>query len=172
MTDSDWAVKHSTSGWTFQYMSAAISWGSKKQTVVALSSCEAEIVAASEASTEAIHLDRLAREFDQMSEKPLSLATDNKAAQDVSYNPEHHTKMKHVERRHFFVRECVEEHKLRVPYVSTDKNLADFFTKALPASKFFPLRDKIMNVPSGVGHGGALRRESDLPNVAAYARGA
>ena len=110
-----WAVRHttgfaSTSGWVFIMNQAAISWGSKKQKSVAVSSCEAEIVAASEASTEAAHLDRLAREFDQMSEKPLSLATDNKAAQDVSYNPEHHTKMKHVERRHFFVRECVEEH--------------------------------------------------------------
>jgi hypothetical protein len=173
-TDSDWAVKHSTSGWVFVMNQAAISWGSRKQKSVALSSCEAEIVAASEASTEAVHLDRLAREFGQMSDKPLSLSTDNKAAQDVAYNPEHHTRMKHVERRHFFVRELVEEHKLRVPYVSTDDNLADFFTKALPASKFFPLRDKIMNVsPVPRVHGGALR--GDLPKSGPkrlYVRGA
>eukprot|EP00966_Prymnesium_polylepis_P319324 7375804-Prymnesium_polylepis.1 len=50
MSESDWAVKHSTSGSVFKYMSAAISWSSKKQATVALSSCEAEIVAASEAS--------------------------------------------------------------------------------------------------------------------------
>ena len=92
----------------------------------------------------------------------LELFCDNKAATDVAYNPEHHTRMKHVERRHFFVRELVEEHRLRVPYVETDKNLADFFTKALPARKFFTLRDKIMNVPSGLGdhgYGGALSEE-------------
>ena len=46
------------------------------------------------------------------------------------------------------LRECVENHLIRVPFVRTDANDADFFTKVLPARKFFPLRDKIMNVPS------------------------
>ena len=49
MSDSNWATKHSTSGWVFRFCSAAVSWGSKKQKSVALSSCEAEIVASSEA---------------------------------------------------------------------------------------------------------------------------
>ena len=71
---------------------------------------------------------------------------DNSGAIDVAYNPEHHTRMKHVERRHFFVREAVENHLIRCPFVSTDKNLADFFTKPLSAKVFFPLRDKIMNI--------------------------
>ena len=72
---------------------------------------------------------------------------DNSGVIDVAYNPEHHTRMKHVERRHFFIREAVEDHKIRVPYVRTDRNLADFFTKPLSAKMFFPLRNKIMNVP-------------------------
>ena len=50
MTDSDWAVQHSTSGFVFTLNKAAISWGSKKQTSVALSSCEAELMAGSEAA--------------------------------------------------------------------------------------------------------------------------
>ena len=54
--------------------------------------------------------------------------------------------MKHVERRHFYVRELVEENRLRCTFVSTVDNLADFFTKDLKASVFFPMRDKIMNV--------------------------
>eukprot|EP00965_Chrysotila_dentata_P143374 4737374-Pleurochrysis_carterae.AAC.1 len=53
--DSDWAVRHSTTGWVFTYGKAAISWSSKKQARVALSSCEAEIVAASEAAKEAVY---------------------------------------------------------------------------------------------------------------------
>ena len=82
---------------------------------------------------------------------------DNKSAIDVAYNPEHHGNMKHVDRRHFFVRELVENHVLRVPFVRTDDNLADFFTKALPPARFFQLRDKIMNVTRPVsGDGGAL----------------
>eukprot|EP00965_Chrysotila_dentata_P102100 3370396-Pleurochrysis_carterae.AAC.1 len=53
VSDSDWAIRHSTSGFVFTYNMAAISWSSKKQPTVALSSCEAEIVAASEATKEA-----------------------------------------------------------------------------------------------------------------------
>ena len=46
-----------------------------------------------------------------------------------------------------FVRELVKAHLLRVPFVKSEDNLADFFTKALPSRSFFPLRDRIMNVP-------------------------
>ena len=59
-SDSDWAVRHSTTGWQFTFSAATISWGSKKQTSVALSSCEAEIMAASEAAKEALFLSVLA----------------------------------------------------------------------------------------------------------------
>ena len=147
MSDSDWGVKHSTSGNVFMLNQASISWSSKRQTSVALSSCEAEIVAGSEAAKEGIYLSRLASELGLHDQEPLDLFMDNKAGIDVAYNPEHHTRMKHVERRHFFIREAVEDHKIRVPYVRTDRNLADFFTKPLSAKMFFPLRNKIMNVP-------------------------
>ena len=62
-SDSDWAVKHSTTGWTFQFSSAAVSWCSKKQPTIALSSAEAEIVAATDASKEAVHLRRFLQEL-------------------------------------------------------------------------------------------------------------
>eukprot|EP00965_Chrysotila_dentata_P217921 6190300-Pleurochrysis_carterae.AAC.1 len=58
-SDSDWATRHSTSGFVFTYNQAAISWSSKKQATVALSSCEAEIVAASEVTKEAVYLRAL-----------------------------------------------------------------------------------------------------------------
>jgi len=141
-------ARHSTTGWIFILNQAALSWGSKKQPSVALSSCEAEIMAASEAAKEAVYLARLAHEFGLRGDGPLDLHVDNKAAIDVSYNPEHHTRMKHVERRHFFVRECVENHTLRVPFVATTDNYADFFTKALAGPQFFKLRDAIMNIGS------------------------
>ncbi|MDA2987416.1 MAG: reverse transcriptase domain-containing protein, partial [Actinomycetota bacterium] len=149
MSDSDWAVKHSTSGWVFTFMRAAISWGSKKQPVVSLSSCEAEIMAASEAAKEALHLRALLDELGVPTrDEPTHLSMDNQSAIAVAYNPEHHGRMKHVERRHYFVRECVENNQLVVPFVSTHENMADFFTKPLPPKLFFPLRDRIMNVPS------------------------
>ena len=111
-------------------------------------------MAASEAAKEAVSLSRLAAELGMGSDEPTDLFLDNKSAIDVAHNPEHHGRMKHVQRRHFFVRELVEDHVIRVPYVSTDDNLADFFTKCLPAARFFQLRDKIMNVPPVESTGG------------------
>jgi hypothetical protein len=146
--DADWAVRHSQSGFVFQLGRAAVSWGSKKQVSVALSTCEAEIMAASEAAKEAIHLRGLYNELSRGKSEPTRLHLDCKAAIDTAYNPEHHSKLKHVQRRHFFIRQVVEDHQIIVPYVETDKNLADFFTKPLPARKFFPLRKAIMNEPN------------------------
>lgn len=149
MSDSDWAVQRSTSGWVFQYMSAAITWGSKKQSVIALSSCEAEIMAASEASKEALHLRMFFEELGLGNPDPTTLSVDNQSAIAVAYNPEHHSRMKHVERRHLHVRECIENMQLVVPFVSTHDNLADFlFTKPLVPKHFFRIRDKIMNHPT------------------------
>ena len=58
-----------------------------------------------------------------------------------------HQRTKHIERRHFFVREAVKHEKIRVPFVKTVDNLADFFTK-LQGDRFFELRDQIMNIQS------------------------
>ena len=63
---------------------------------------------------------------------PIKLSLDNKAAIDSSFNPENHARTKHIDRRHYFVRELVsEEGRLAVPLVSTADNYADFFTKPL-----------------------------------------
>ena len=79
--------------------------------------------------------------------EPVSLGVDNTAARDLAYNPEHHTKTKHIDRRHFFVREAVENLQITVPYVNTLDNLADFFTKVQKPAMFRAMRDIIMNVP-------------------------
>ena len=105
-------------------------------------------MAASEATKEAIYLRHFLEELDEGTVDALSLSVDNKAAIDLAYNPEHHQKTKHIERRHFYVREVVESGKLVVPFVASADNLADFFTKALDGAKFFSMRDVIMNVRS------------------------
>ena len=106
-------------------------------------------MAASEAAKEAIYLSRFVTELGmEPDDKAVSLATDNRAAQDLAYNPEHHPRVKHIERRHFFIREAVESHEITVSFVRTADNLADFFTKPLAAAQFFPIRDAIMNVPT------------------------
>ena len=109
-SDSDWAIKHSTTGYVSTYSSAKISWASKKQAAIAL---VAEVVALDEASKEGVYLEDLG--FG--AKKPTSLATDNTGAKALAYNPQHHERVKHVERRHFYVRELVELGVLMVPYV-------------------------------------------------------
>ena len=77
---------------------------------------------------------------------PSTLATDSQSARDVSYNPQHHDRMKHVERRHFFVRDMVEKFELEVPFVRTADNIADMFTKPMRnANDFHKLRRIVMN---------------------------
>ena len=105
-------------------------------------------MAASEAAKEAIHLRSFLSELGRGEDKPTKLAVDNQAAWDLAYNPEHHSRTKHIERRHFFVRERVESLEISVPFVRSEQNMADFFTKPLPSATFFRLRDAIMNVPS------------------------
>ena len=125
-------------------------------------------MAASEAAKEAVHLSRLSTELGMGTSEPVELGMDNQSAIAVAYNPEHHTTLKHVDRRHFYVRELVENHMIRCPFVSTVDNCADFFTKAQPASVFFPMRDKIMNVPDVSGivpRGGVVKRVSPTPGV-------
>ena len=171
MSDSDWAIRHSTSGHVFHYSQAAISWASKRQTSVALSSCEAEIVALNEASKECVFLDRFLSELGFAASSPVRLATDNSAARDLSYNPEHHDKVKHVERRHFYVRELVEEQQLVVPYVSTVDNMADFFTKPLDGKHFYRFRNQIMNVDPGMKAGvKRLRRAARIARSSSCCR--
>eukprot|EP00965_Chrysotila_dentata_P046691 1550563-Pleurochrysis_carterae.AAC.1 len=146
-SDSDWATRHSTTGYVFIYNGAAISWASKKQASVSLiSSCEAEIVAASEATKEAVYLSSLFSELLGAEQStPTPLHVDNKAAIDLAYNPEHHSQTKHIDRRHILVREKVEDLQITVPFLRSVDNLADFFTKPLPPRLFLPMRDVIMN---------------------------
>ena len=105
-------------------------------------------MAVSDASKEAVYLREYLAELGELDRDrdQLDLSVDNTAARNVAYNPEHHGRVKHIKRRHHFVRECIENMEIRVPFVSTHENLADFFTKHLESKQFFHIRDQIMNV--------------------------
>ena len=91
-----------------------VCWGSRKQKSIALSSCESEIVALSEAAKEVIYLRKFVRGLvPSLPEGPTVVSTDNKGARDLSYNPEHHDKSKHIARRQFFIRDMVTWSRLR-----------------------------------------------------------
>ena len=145
--DASWEVRASTSGWVVYWHGAPLSWGSRKQKSTALSSCESEIIALSEGAKEVVYLRKFTRGLvPNLSSAPTELSTDNKAARDLSYNPEHHNRSKHIERRHFFIRDMVEAQEIVVPLVNTHDNDADFLTKPLPPKRFKMLRRKVMNL--------------------------
>ena len=146
--DASWETLSSTSGWFVLWQNAALVWGSRKQKCTALSTCEAEIIALSEAAKDVVYLRKLVRGLGSPEPGPTQLATDSQSARDVSYNPQHHDRMKHVQRRHFFVRDMVESFELEVPFVPTKENAADILTKPMKcASQFRALRRIIMIEP-------------------------
>ena len=145
--DASWEVRESTSGWVIYWHGAPLCWGSKKQKSIALSSCESEIIALSEAAKDVVYLRKFTRGLvPKLPPDATVLSTDNKAARDLSYNPEHHGRSKHIARRHFFIRDMVESQEIIVPLVNTNDNDADFFTKPLALKRFKMLRRKVMSL--------------------------
>ena len=149
MVDSDWGncpdTSRSTGGWIFTLGGSPISWSSKRQPTVALSSCEAEYMAASEATKEAIWIRNLVREFKLpiFNNLTIPLAIDNNSAMKLSKNPEFHARTKHIAMRHHFIREKVASEEVAVTRVDTKDNLADTLTKGLPRPRLQDLIERM-----------------------------
>jgi hypothetical protein len=109
---SDVNDRKSTSGFVFMLAGGAVSWGSKKQSAVALLSTEAEYIAAAHAAKEVIWLRRLLLEQKQKIEKPTILYMDNQSAITIAQNPEFHNRSKHIKIRHHFLRQKVDDEEL------------------------------------------------------------
>lgn len=146
-SDSDLAGdiedRKSTSGTVFFLGSNLVTWASQKQKVVAISSCEAEYIAAATAACQAIWLSRLLAGLQEKEEQVVKLKVDNKSAISLCKNPVLHDRSKHIDIRYHFIRDCVETGKITVEHVSTGDQLADLLTKPLPRVKFIELRERI-----------------------------
>jgi hypothetical protein len=117
-----------------------VSWQSVKQHVVALSSCEAEYIAASTASTQAIWLVRLLSDILSRDTGAVELRVDNKSA--LALNPIFHEQSKHIRVRHHFIRGCLEEGSIKAGYINTKDQLVDLLTKPLGRIRFLELYSK------------------------------
>ena len=144
-TDSDWSVVKSTTGYVFWLCQAAIAYISKKQAAIAISSTEAEIMAASLGALEALFLRGILDEMRCAQHGPTVIGIDNQGAVALARNYVSNSKTKHIERRHLKIRELVEEMKVRPEFVPTNENPADLFTKPLGRPKFEKFRRMIMN---------------------------
>lgn len=99
--------RKSTIGYTFIIGGASISWSSRKQGIMDLSSCEAEYVAASYAACQSLWIEIMLEELKVIESKKIKLFVDNKSAIDLANHPMCHGRSKHVERRHHFSRDQV-----------------------------------------------------------------
>eukprot|EP00794_Sanderia_malayensis_P011707 gene11707-biopygen9383 len=146
-SDADWAgdinTRKSTSGYVFRLGKATISWKSKRQPVVALSSTEAEYVALCAATQEAIWLRRLLGSLDINQDQATQLYEDNQGAIALSRNPNSHSRTKHIEIKYHYVRNVVDNKEIQLIYCPTEKMIADIMTKPLPRPKFEEMRSLI-----------------------------
>ena len=133
----------STSGYAFLFGSSICSWLSKKQSVVAQSTAEAEYVSASKATSQAIWLRRIFEDIGEKQKRGIVLYCDNKSAIAIAKNPVSHERSKHISIKYHFIREAQEKGEIQLHYCQTGEQLADIFTKALPREKFCYLRERI-----------------------------
>ncbi|XP_055604909.1 uncharacterized protein LOC129753136 [Uranotaenia lowii] len=136
-TDANWAAdlddRKSTSGYLFTFQGRAVSWCCKRQPTVALSSCEAEYMALSASVQEAAWWRGLISEFGKT--RPLPLRCDNQSAICVAKNGGYTPRTKHIDIRHHYIREALEQNVVTLSNVSTDEQLADGLTKPLERIK-------------------------------------
>lgn len=149
--DSDWAGEkdgaRSTSGNVFILNGAPVSWASKLQTVTALSTAEAELFSASMAAQEADSLRNLLVELSFM-QKPTVIFEDNRACIKIAENPITSQRTKHVKVKYFFVREQVLRGEVKLTEISSEKNVADIFTKSLRPEPVASHRARLLRTPA------------------------
>lgn len=148
-SDSDHAGqvedRRSTGGMVFYLNESLITWVSQKQRCVALSSCEAEFMAATAAACQSVWLRKLLQQVTNEIVGPMVLFLDNKSAIDLAKNPVFHGRSKHIDVRYHFIRECIERGEIVVKHVSSENQRADILTKALPTIRFERMR-KLLGV--------------------------
>ena len=147
-SDADWAGDyddhHSTSGIIFTLSNGAVSWYSKKQPVVALSTAEAEYISLSAATQETIWLRRLLKDLSCCTTKdPTTIREDNQGAIAIAKNPVYHSRTKHIDIKYHYICEAIQDKAIQLEYCPTEEMLADILTKPLACEKFEKLREKM-----------------------------
>ncbi|KAJ8759097.1 hypothetical protein K2173_004103 [Erythroxylum novogranatense] len=138
--DADYAGDHdtsrSTTGYVFKLGFGAISWCSKRQPTVSLSTTEAEYRAATMAAQEIAWLIQLMKDLRQSIDYAIPLYCDNLSAVRLAENPVFHARTKHVEVHYHYIREKVLQGEIMLTHILTENQVADLFTKGLGTTKF------------------------------------
>lgn len=146
--DADWgsdkADRKSVTGWITMLNGDPVSWASKKQKAVALSTCEAELYAGASAVQEMLWLRSLLTEIGLQPAMESTLYGDNQSTVEVLKHGVKSERTKHIDIRYHFVTDVIARGEVRLEWLSTAKQLADVLTKALAEQQFTGLREKIM----------------------------
>jgi len=154
-SDSDWGrdpdTRRSVSGYLMFLNAGLISWGSKRQQSVALSSMEAEYMALCLATQEAVWLIEIMKNFKFIQHNPIIIHEDNQACIEFANHNVHHAKSKHIQQRYHYTREVVKKGDIKLAYIPTSENPADIMTKPLTPQKHLPHFLRLMTFlsPSG-----------------------
>ncbi|MDR3401435.1 MAG: reverse transcriptase domain-containing protein [Chthoniobacter sp.] len=161
-SDANWAGPDgnndgtSTSGWIVRIGTGPVSWCSKKQTMVALSSMESEYVAASLACQEVVHVRGLLSDFGVAGlGEATALFCDNTAAEQLANGSRISQRSKHINVRYHYIRSCVAEGIVAVRWIRTTEQPADALTKALGPQQFHRIRPFLLGEAEKVEGGTA-----------------
>jgi hypothetical protein len=150
-SDSDWAGDRVDRKSTFggcQFLGRSlVSWSSKKQNCVSLSTTEAEYVAAASCCAQLLWMRQTLKDYGVTCDK-VPLFCDNESAIKISYNPVQHSKTKHIKIRHHFIRDHVKHGEIDIIHVGTQEQLADIFMKPLDEARFRELRHELNIIDS------------------------
>ena len=143
--DSDWAAdldsRRSHTGYVIMLTGGAISWKSRRQDCVSLSTSEAEYVAASQCGQEVLYLREILRDFGFAQAAPTEVYEDNLACVAMSENPVRRKFSRHIDIRYYFVRDLVAHQVMKLVPLRTHNMVADQLTKSLPAPALVKHRD-------------------------------
>jgi len=146
-TDSDYAGdiddRKSTSGFVFSLGTGAVSWSSKKQPIVTLSTTESEYIAATSCACQCIWIMRILETIGFKEQKLILILCDSNSAIKLSENPVFHGKSKHIDVRFHFLRDLVREGKIKLSHCSTQNQIADIMTKPLKLEQFVKIRSML-----------------------------
>jgi hypothetical protein len=174
--DADWVgckIDRKITSGTCQFLGRSlVSWASKKQNSVALSTAEAEYIAAGHCCAQLLWMRQTLRDYGYKLSK-VPLLCDNESAICLADNPVEHSRTKHIAIRYHFLRDHQQRGYIEIAYVSTKEQLVDIFTKSLDEKTFTKLRNElnILDV-GGLLHRRRsfkkkhLRKTSTEPNIA------
>lgn len=135
--------RRSTSGYVFMLSGAVVTWSSRKQLIVTLSTTESEFIAAAGSSCQAIWMQRVLKKIGYMGNVSTVIFCDNSSTIKLARNPVVHGRSKHIDVHYHFLRELVNDGVVQLPFCGTRQQIAGIFTKPLKLELFWELRRRL-----------------------------